>query len=85
MRNPPTKENILEPVAIWKGHEDCVNGLNLHPSNSLLASASGQRHFSFVSGDESEDDSNEEYPTIENSLKIWSLDLSQQTREKLRV
>ncbi|KAK6633411.1 hypothetical protein RUM44_004013 [Polyplax serrata] len=85
VRNPPTKENILEPVAIWKGHEDCVNGLNLHPSNSLLASASGQRHFSFVSGDESEDDSNEEYPTIENSLKIWSLDLSQQTREKLRV
>ncbi|KAM9111374.1 LOW QUALITY PROTEIN: telomerase Cajal body protein 1 [Pangshura tecta] len=44
---PPTgdPEPVLEPVLQFQALRDCVNGISLHPSLPLLASASGQREF----------------------------------------
>lgn len=67
----------------WKGHEDCVNGINFHPSIKIFSSASGQRHVrpicykqydsDYDDGDDSKDeDIRVSDITIENSVKFWS-------------
>ncbi|XP_065273005.1 telomerase Cajal body protein 1 [Emys orbicularis] len=44
---PPTGDPkpVLGPVLQFQALRDCVNGISLHPSLPLLASASGQREF----------------------------------------
>ncbi|XP_006112202.1 telomerase Cajal body protein 1 [Pelodiscus sinensis] len=44
---PPTgdMEPVLEPALQFQALQDCVNGISLHPSLPMLASASGQREF----------------------------------------
>uniref|UniRef100_A0A8C0H582 Telomerase Cajal body protein 1 n=1 Tax=Chelonoidis abingdonii TaxID=106734 RepID=A0A8C0H582_CHEAB len=44
---PPTgdPDPVLEPLLQFQALRDCVNGISLHPSLPLLASASGQREF----------------------------------------
>lgn len=62
-------------------HFDCCNGVSIHPSLPILASSSGQHHFSIYDSITSEDDemnemqvdtSIEEGTKIkENSLIFW--------------
>jgi WD40 repeat protein len=67
-----------EPYAVFKAHEDSANGVSVHPSLPLLATASGQRKFAapMLSDADSSDDSSsdEEQHTVENTLTRWSLD-----------
>lgn len=64
---------------VQKMHEDCLNGLNFHPSLPLLATASGQRKYlkptsskaAIKSNDSESSDSDAESNSFENSLKIW--------------
>lgn len=88
MKNPSNSQNVLDPVKTWRGHEDCVNGVQFHPKVSLFASASGQRHFSMLLSDDDDIDEDvddgkqekkhedlaENKSTLENSIKIWTFD-----------
>lgn len=62
-------ENLLKPYKSWKAHDDCANGASFHPFHSLIATSSGQRHFT-LPDDENEENENE-ILNIENSVKIW--------------
>nr|CAG4643987.1 EOG090X06W9 [Lepidurus arcticus] len=73
--NPSTDSSTnLSSVLEFEAHQDCVNGISLHPSLPIIATSSGQRHFPSVDDD---DDSsvllNFESIREENSLKLWSL------------
>lgn len=63
-----------QPTHQYVAHEDAVNAASLHPTKSLLATTSGQRHFIV---DDSDSDSMEtDAKTIhnfDNSLRIWSI------------
>ncbi|KAJ2860772.1 hypothetical protein FB639_005585, partial [Coemansia asiatica] len=59
--------------AYFSAHGDMVAGVCAHPYYSLLATASGQRHFD-QPGSESEEDGDSRAP--DNSLKIWSVSAS---------
>ncbi|GFW96108.1 uncharacterized protein TNCV_958211 [Trichonephila clavipes] len=37
--------SVLKPIQFFLGHNDCVNGISLHPTYPLLCSSSGQRKF----------------------------------------
>ncbi|XP_019616447.1 PREDICTED: telomerase Cajal body protein 1-like [Branchiostoma belcheri] len=73
-------EPVLQPVLTWRGHNDAVNGVSLHPFSTLLVTASGQRkfHVPMDSSDSDTDESDEElmsdrHVTRDNSLRVWSL------------
>jgi WD40 repeat protein len=55
---------VLAPSSAWLLHGDAVTGLGWHPGGRVIASCSGQRHFT------SEDDEAEEE---ERSVRLWSL------------
>ena len=59
---------LLEPVAGWTLHCDAVTGVGWHPSRDVLATSTGQRHFT----SEEEEGSGEE-DTEENCLTIWDM------------
>lgn len=70
-----------EPFYSFKAHNDCVNGISLHPKNHVIATASGQRKFYYgknlnnSSSEEDEDGLAEKPPEQENVLKIWNMNL----------
>ncbi|XP_067410012.1 telomerase Cajal body protein 1 [Emydura macquarii macquarii] len=76
---PPTgdPEPVLEPVLQFQALRDCVNGISLHPSLPLLASASGQRAFPEpgASGEEDEEGGGSSSPhrpaPSQNCLQLW--------------
>ena len=56
----------------FRAHQDCVNGVSLHPFYPLLASCSGERKFRSLN----ENDENcffQQQIKFENSLKLWWL------------
>eukprot|EP00058_Branchiostoma_floridae_P007867 XP_002593355.1 hypothetical protein BRAFLDRAFT_277111 [Branchiostoma floridae] len=78
--NSTDAEPVLQPVLTWRGHNDAVNGVSLHPFATLLATASGQRkfHVPMDSSDSDTDESDEDlmsdrHITRDNSLRVWSL------------
>jgi WD40 repeat protein len=73
-------ENDEKEFYVQKMHDDCLNGLNFHPTLPLLATASGQRKFlkpksltkaSEKTNDSESSDSDSDSNLFENSLKIW--------------
>lgn len=78
---PPTGNEypILEPVLQFQAHQDCVNGVSLHPNMPLLATSSGQRKFPDLCESADEDDTegtDGELMTLkriqsENGLRVW--------------
>ncbi|XP_014670478.1 PREDICTED: telomerase Cajal body protein 1-like [Priapulus caudatus] len=67
---------MLSPTVVFKAHGDSVNGISIHPSLPLLASASGQRLFPSPArawtSDSSEDtDDTDDGITADNSLRLW--------------
>jgi WD40 repeat protein len=59
-------------------HNDCINGVSLHPWLPYMATSSGQRHVDFpmLSDDEEEEDLSESLKSstaFENTFKLWSI------------
>ncbi|XP_069074801.1 telomerase Cajal body protein 1 isoform X2 [Pleurodeles waltl] len=71
---PPTGNEypILEPVLQFHAHQDCVNGISLHPNMPLLATSSGQRKFPDLCESAGEDDTDGDLMTLQH---ISSADL----------
>lgn len=75
MSSPP-EDGVLSPALQFQAQKDCVNGISLHPSLPILATASGQRKFP-ESEEESEDESQKEVARVkrgntgENALQLW--------------
>ncbi|XP_059478071.1 telomerase Cajal body protein 1 [Neocloeon triangulifer] len=65
------------PVGVkrsWKASGDCINGVSLHPTLPIVATASGQRHFvAFEKDDDDEEEEEGEKEEIECCLKMWWL------------
>uniref|UniRef100_T1J4T9 WD repeat-containing protein 79 n=1 Tax=Strigamia maritima TaxID=126957 RepID=T1J4T9_STRMM len=66
----------LPPKLTFQGHDDCVNGIGLHPTLSLMATTSGQRKFpeplhSDDSDSSSDETFTEKYISFDNSLRLW--------------
>ncbi|KAJ2703455.1 hypothetical protein FB645_003895 [Coemansia sp. IMI 203386] len=57
-------------------HKDMVPGVCAHPYYSLLATASGQRHFEQPNSDSDNEGSSNGAVSPDNSLKIWSVSAS---------
>lgn len=81
-----TKEGDVEPTWEVQAHEDAVSGISMHPCGSVLATSSGQRHFSWADEkdafEESSSDSGVEVDTIlspkidasrDSTIKIWTI------------
>ncbi|XP_078234622.1 telomerase Cajal body protein 1 isoform X2 [Pogona vitticeps] len=71
--------SVLPPVLQFQALQDCVNGISLHPSVPLMATASGQRKFPGLwdSGSEEEEEEEGDPPSDrratrgDNSLQLW--------------
>ncbi|XP_046851932.1 telomerase Cajal body protein 1-like [Xenia sp. Carnegie-2017] len=75
---------ILPCLMTYKGHNDCVNGVSLHPSLPFLATASGQRTFLLPDDVDFENDDVEINKTkVDNSLRLWRLNFH--TEEMINV
>ncbi|XP_050443438.1 telomerase Cajal body protein 1 [Adelges cooleyi] len=71
-------ESVLELNSKILIHDDCVNGVSLHPTRSLLATTSGQRHVDFFNDDDDDDcdvDCNNKKSSnhFDASLKLWNI------------
>ncbi|XP_063157752.1 telomerase Cajal body protein 1 [Candoia aspera] len=69
---------VLQPILQFQAVGDCINGISLHPSLPLLASASGQRKFPDLldSGEDEEKEGGDRLPGHpgaqgDNSLRLW--------------
>ncbi|XP_057300877.1 uncharacterized protein LOC130635537 isoform X1 [Hydractinia symbiolongicarpus] len=63
-----------QPTHQYVAHEDAVNAASLHPTKSLLATTSGQRHFIVDDSDsDSMETDNKTIHNFDNSLRIWSI------------
>lgn len=72
------------PKGVYQAHKDSANGVSVHPSTSVLATVSGQRHFHepVLSSESSDESSSEEAcADFENSIKLWSVDLTKQSKD----
>ncbi|XP_072006038.1 telomerase Cajal body protein 1 [Engystomops pustulosus] len=71
----PPEDGVLPPALHFQAHKDCVNGVSLHPSLPILATASGQRKF--PESDDSADETQQKIKKAkrvrsgENSLQLW--------------
>ena len=52
---------------------DAVCAATLHPSGSVLATASGQHQFPRRYRDDTGEESDEDEEILDNSLKLWAL------------
>ncbi|XP_061446215.1 telomerase Cajal body protein 1 [Rhineura floridana] len=75
---PPTSgpaRPLLQPLLQFQALTDCVNGISLHPSLPLLATASGQRRFPDLWDSEEEEEggslSSRPQAHGDNSLQLW--------------
>ncbi|KAK5292276.1 hypothetical protein LTR99_010420 [Exophiala xenobiotica] len=67
-RDPHQQEGSVSPAFEFKAHDDAISGVGIHNGGSVLATASGQRHFdAAIEGEQSVDG------VVDNSLKIWTL------------
>uniref|UniRef100_A0A8D8U321 WD repeat-containing protein 79 n=1 Tax=Cacopsylla melanoneura TaxID=428564 RepID=A0A8D8U321_9HEMI len=60
----PYEESPQEPLYKFSAHQDCTNGVSVHPYYPILGTTSGQRH---VLSAENEDSLQQ----LENDLKLW--------------
>jgi len=60
-------ESVLTLNSTISVHDDCVNGVSLHPTCPLLVTTSGQRHNEF------DDDEPALKKDIDISLKLWKI------------
>lgn len=68
-------EPLMRPGLFFKAHDDCVNGISLHPTLPVYATTSGQRKFPELSGDDSSSIFEEDtLAHADNSLRLWWLD-----------
>ncbi|MCJ1421197.1 hypothetical protein MMC32_007559 [Xylographa parallela] len=58
-------EGLTDPAYEFRAHEDAVSSAVIHPSGTVLATCSGQRHAYDLSEDE---------PNCDNSLKVWAFE-----------
>ncbi|XP_029437054.1 telomerase Cajal body protein 1 [Rhinatrema bivittatum] len=70
------QEAVLKPVLRFRAQQDCVNGISLHPTIPLLATASGQRKFPEPPDSAEEDDGDgvlmsRRHIRSENSVLLW--------------
>ncbi|XP_053319884.1 telomerase Cajal body protein 1 [Spea bombifrons] len=68
------QDGVVLPLLQFQAHTDCVNGISLHPSYPLLATASGQRKFPESGGSSDESVEPERPPkgnAGDNSLQLW--------------
>lgn len=77
-------EPLKKPGLFFKAHDDCVNGISLHPTLPVYATTSGQRKFPELSDDDSDslftfNDSDK----VDNSLRLWLIDDRPQNVEQL--
>ncbi|KAI5712775.1 hypothetical protein M8J76_005275 [Diaphorina citri] len=59
----PYEESVQEPLYKFSAHQDCTNGVSVHPFYPILGTTSGQRHVSLTD--------QEEIQQVENNLKLW--------------
>ncbi|XP_060569571.1 telomerase Cajal body protein 1-like [Ruditapes philippinarum] len=62
---------VIQPVMAFEGHSDTVNGISLHPTLPVIATASGQRHFRSFNNDDDIIEIDETSTKIDNSLRLW--------------
>ncbi|XP_060602339.1 telomerase Cajal body protein 1-like [Ruditapes philippinarum] len=62
---------VIQPVMAFEGHSDTVNGISLHPTLPVIATASGQRHFRSFNNDDDVIEIDETSTKIDNSLRLW--------------
>jgi WD40 repeat protein len=68
-------DNEGTPITGYHLNPDCINGVALHPTRPLLATASGQRQFSCKM--EEEEDGDDSWS--DNSLRIWQFPSANRT------
>lgn len=62
-----------QPTFAFKAHQDCVNGVALHPFYPLLASCSGERKFRALNENDEDCSFFGKHVEFENALKLWWL------------
>lgn len=68
-------EPLKKPGLFFKAHDDCVNGVSLHPTMPVYATTSGQRKFPELSDDDSDTlFTFKHLEKADNSLKLWLID-----------
>lgn len=70
---PTTDSFEIESCFTYQAHKDCVNGVSIHPFLPVLATSSGQRHYTSYSYDCSDSDTSE-IEIEENCLKFWKIE-----------
>nr|CAG4651854.1 EOG090X06W9 [Triops cancriformis] len=65
--------NSSDLILQFEAHQDCANGLSLHPTLPLIATSSGQRHFPEVDADDSSELLTFQGVREENCVKLWLL------------
>ncbi|XP_041443320.1 telomerase Cajal body protein 1 isoform X3 [Xenopus laevis] len=66
-----SEEEFASPVLQFQAQKDCINGISLHPSMPLLATASGQRKFPELGEDSGDETDGPPGVAGENSLQLW--------------
>ncbi|KAE8392942.1 guanine nucleotide-binding protein [Aspergillus alliaceus] len=64
-RDPTQTVGAQEPAWEWKVHDDSVSSTVLHPIGSVVATCSGQKHYS--------DEETSSTGKLDNSVKVWSM------------
>lgn len=68
-------ESVVPATMRFRAHDDCTNGISVHPTLPVLATTSGQRKFADISDDLNEDEIfSSAKLSWENSLKVWALE-----------
>ncbi|XP_077554232.1 telomerase Cajal body protein 1 homolog [Haemaphysalis longicornis] len=69
-------EPLKKPGLFFKAHDDCVNGVSLHPSLPIYATTSGQRRFPELCEDDNSDSffALEDNVKMDSSLRLWWID-----------
>ncbi|KAH9371248.1 hypothetical protein HPB48_020696 [Haemaphysalis longicornis] len=69
-------EPLKKPGLFFKAHDDCVNGVSLHPSLPIYATTSGQRRFPELCEDDNSDSlfTLEDNVKMDSSLRLWWID-----------
>ncbi|KAL4898107.1 guanine nucleotide-binding protein [Aspergillus ambiguus] len=69
-QDPARTAGEQAPTWEWKAHHDAVSSTVLHPSGTVAATTSGQRHYEDDYFSTEEGDS---HMGVDNTLKVWSI------------
>ena len=62
-----------EPPAVLLTFADATNAATMHPSEPLLAVATGERRFEMRRNDDDDDEQSEEEQRSSNGLSVWRM------------